>query len=79
MDIGAYEARTHFSHLLDDVAAGHRFTITKHGVPVAVLAPPGQGLHLGSRQDTLAALREFRRGITLGELELGALIAEGRR
>ena len=79
MDIGAYEARTHLSHLLDEVAAGRRFTITKHGVPVAVLAPPGPGPRMESRQDTLAALREFRRGATLGQLELSALIKEGRR
>jgi prevent-host-death family protein len=79
MDIGAYEARTHLSHLLDEVAAGHRFTITKHGVPVAVLGPPGPGLRTQSRQDTLAALREFRRGVNLGRLKLSALIEEGRR
>lgn len=79
MNIGAYEARTHLSQLLDEVAAGRHFTITKHGVPVAVLAPPGPGLRTESRQDTLVALREFRRGVSLGPLELRALIEEGRR
>ncbi len=79
MDIGAYEARTHLSHLLDEVARGRHFTITKHGVPVALLAPPGPGHPAESPQATLAALREFRRGLTLGELELDALIQEGRR
>lgn len=79
MDIGAYEARTHLSHLLDEVAAGRHFTITKHGVPVAVLAPPGHGLRRESREATLAALREFRRGVTLGQLGLSELIDEGRR
>jgi prevent-host-death family protein len=79
MNIGAYEARTHLSHLLDEVAAGRRFTITKHGVPVAVIAPPGPGYPPESRQATLVALREFRRGLTLGQLELSTLIEEGRR
>jgi len=79
MNIGAYEARTHLAHLLDEVAAGRRFTITKHGVPVAVIAPPGPGHPPESRQATLAALREFRRGLTLGQLELSTLIEEGRR
>ena len=79
MDIGAYEAKTHLSHLLDEVAAGRRFTITKHGVPVALLIPPGSGRPAESPQATLTALREFRRGVTLGDLELDALIEEGRR
>jgi len=79
MNIGAYEARTHLAHLLDEVAAGRRFTITKHGVPVAVIAPPGPGHPPESRQATLAALREFRRGLTRGQLELSTLIQEGRR
>ena len=39
--IGAYEAKTHLPRLLDEVAKGERITITKHGVPVAILVPPG--------------------------------------
>jgi prevent-host-death family protein len=37
--IGAYEAKTHLPRLLDEVASGESITITKHGVPVAVLTP----------------------------------------
>ncbi len=37
--IGAFEAKTHLSSLLDRVAKGERFTITKHGRPVAELVP----------------------------------------
>jgi prevent-host-death family protein len=37
--IGAYEAKTHLPKLLERVAEGERITITKHGVPVAVLEP----------------------------------------
>ena len=37
--IGAYEAKTHFSALLEKVEAGEEFTITKHGTPVARLVP----------------------------------------
>ncbi len=79
MEIGAYEAKTNLSHLLDEVAGGRRFTITKHGVPVALLTPPGPRRPAESPQATLAALREFRRGVTLGDLELDALIQAGRR
>ena len=38
--VGAYEAKTHLPRLLDEVAAGATITITKHGVPVALLVPP---------------------------------------
>ena len=37
--VGAFEAKTHFSALLERVAKGERFTITKHGAPVAYLVP----------------------------------------
>jgi prevent-host-death family protein len=37
--IGAYEAKTHLSELLEKVEAGEEITITKHGAPVAKLVP----------------------------------------
>lgn len=38
--VGAFEAKTHLSRLLEDVQRGKIITITRRGVPVAVLAPP---------------------------------------
>ena len=38
-EVGAFEAKTHLSALLDDVAAGETVTITKRGSPVARLVP----------------------------------------
>ena len=38
--VGAYEAKTHLPKLLERVLKGERITITKHGVPVAVLQSP---------------------------------------
>ena len=76
--IGAYEAKTHLPRLLDEVADGEPITITKHGVPVAVLAPatprPSR-----SAQEAIAALRAFRRTHALAGLSLRELIDEGRR
>jgi prevent-host-death family protein len=40
--IGAFEAKTHLSSLLERVAKGENFTITKHGKPVAHLVPVDQ-------------------------------------
>jgi prevent-host-death family protein len=37
--VGAFEAKTNLSRLLDEVAAGETITITKNGVPVAELRP----------------------------------------
>lgn len=76
--IGAYEAKSHLSRLLDEVAEGQIVTITKHGVPVAMLVPAA-GARRGSTRDVIAALRRFRRGKTLAGLALRELIEEGRR
>ena len=76
--IGAYEAKTHLPRLLDEVAGGEPITITKHGVPVAVLAPatprPSRSI-----QEAITELRAFRRTHALAGLSLRELIDEGRR
>ena len=37
--IGAFEAKTHLSTLLEHVSKGERFIITRHGMPVAQPVP----------------------------------------
>jgi prevent-host-death family protein len=39
MEVNVHEAKTHFSKLLQRVAAGEEITIAKAGVPVARLVP----------------------------------------
>ena len=39
-EVGAFEAKTHLSRLLDEVAGGETIYITKHGRRVAELRPP---------------------------------------
>lgn len=39
-EIGAFEAKTHLSRLLDEVSEGSTIYITKHGKRVAELRPP---------------------------------------
>ena len=76
--IGAYEAKTHLPKLLERVIKGERITITKHGVPVAVLQPP-----LPSRKTepgkVIAELRKFRDKHALDGLSIRDMIKEGRR
>lgn len=38
-EIGAFEAKTHLSELLDRVSRGHAYRITRRGKPVAELRP----------------------------------------
>lgn len=38
-EVSVYEAKTHLSRLLDRVAAGEEFIVTRHGRPVARLGP----------------------------------------
>jgi prevent-host-death family protein len=76
--IGAYEAKTNLPKLLERVIKGERITITKHGVPVAVLQPP-ESIRRTEPKQVIAELREFRRKHRLDGLSLRDMIEEGRR
>ena len=76
--IGAYEAKTHLPRLLDEVAAGEAITITKHGVPVAVLGPVFTRPTMTTSQ-AIAGLRVFRSEHPLQGISIRELIDEGRR
>ena len=76
--IGSYEAKTHLSRLLDKVSKGARFTITKHGVPVALLVPAESTSKFDPRH-VIQNLRTFRRNIRLRGLSLRDMVQEGRR
>ena len=77
-EVGSYEAKTHLPQLLARVAKGERISITKHGVPVAMLVPAAPG-RARAVAETVAALKEFRKSRRLGRLSLRELIEEGRR
>ncbi len=78
--VGAFEAKTHLSPLLDRVALGEEFTITKHGKPVARLIPATPPRPSPDLKQVLADLKELSRGNILGEgLTIRDLIEEGRR
>jgi prevent-host-death family protein len=77
MDIGAYEAKTHFSQLLERVENGERITITKHGRPVAVLVPP-EARRTRPVAEVIAEIRELRKGVRLNGLKIKDMIREGR-
>jgi prevent-host-death family protein len=75
--VGAYDAKTHLSDLLDRVARGEEITITRHGHPVARLVPVAD--HHATALQAAAELRDLRRGHRLGGLDWKVLRDEGRR
>lgn len=76
--IGSYDAKTRLPSLLDRVAKGERFTITKHGVPVAELVPVGHGHDPERVRRAIEGLRRFAKGRSLRGLRIKDLIDEGR-
>ena len=76
--VGAYEAKTHLSRLIDEVAHGERFAITKNGVPVAMLVPVPDSRKTDTRE-VIRQLKELRREVRLDGLSLREMIEEGRR
>jgi len=76
--VGSYEAKTHLPALLDRVAQGEQITITRHGVPVAVLAPP-PGAGKTDVSETIRNILESRKKRRLGGLSIRKMREEGRR
>lgn len=81
--IGAYEAKTKLSELLDRVERGESLTITRNGKPVARLVPTDQpAAPPGSVAEGLRALREDLRAQGVKPFtheEIVDLIRSGRK
>jgi len=75
--VGAFEAKTHLSTLLDRVARGEEVVITKHGKPVARLVSAAQ-IDRERVNDAFERLKLLRKR-TLGGLSWQALRDAGRR
>jgi len=76
--VGAYEAKTYLSRLLDQVKKGEKIGITKHGVTVAILQPPATAKKANTEQ-VISALRMFREKHSLKGISLKEMMEEGRR
>ena len=77
--VGAYEAKTHFSALLEKVESGEEITITRHGTPVARLVPIKKELTTAERRKVIEDWINRPDKPTLGGLKIRDLINEGRR
>jgi prevent-host-death family protein len=77
--IGAYDAKTHFSELLERVESGEEITITRHGSPVARLVPVKKKFTPQERREAIERIKKLSKGLSLGDLKIRDMIAEGRR
>jgi len=78
--IGAFDAKTRLSELLDRASKGETFQITKHGRAVGKLVPPDSTRDPKTIADAVKRLKQFRgtfKGLTVKELT--SLKHEGHR
>jgi prevent-host-death family protein len=76
--VGAFDAKTHLNELLQRASKGETIRITRRGVPVAKLTPPDAGEREDAR-NLVEAIRQLRKGATLGSTTIRELIDDGRR
>lgn len=86
--IGAFQAKTQFSELLDRVEQGEEVTITRHGKPVARLLPSAGALDEASqRRAAIARIEALSREIAernkgkplVTQVDIRAWREEGRK
>ena len=78
LTVGITEAKAHFSELLDGVEKGETITITRRGVPVAVVEPV-RGSQRRRVREAVARLEAIGKGKSLGGITIRELIEDGRR
>lgn len=78
IEIGSYEAKTRLPELLRGILMGKRYTITLRGEPVADLVP-AQGARSTDAIAAVEQMRELMRSFEpVKDVDIKALIAEGR-
>ena len=77
--IGIFEAKRHFLALLDRVARGEKITITRHGVPAALLVPVEEKEAKLTHREIVEGMRALRKGVKPGKIGVRDMVQEGRR
>jgi prevent-host-death family protein len=77
--VGAFEAKTHLSDLLDRVARGEKITITRHGVPAALLIPVEEKQVKPTHREIVEGMRALRKRVKPGKMPVREMVKEGRR
>ena len=78
--IGAFEAKTHFSKIIEKAEQGADFIVTKRGKPVAKIIPFKQELEMTRKEamDQLAEMRKLYKGKP-GSFNIRQAIEDGRK
>jgi prevent-host-death family protein len=77
--VGAFDAKTHLSALLDRVARGESITITRHGVPAAMLVPVEETGRKLTHEQIVEGMRALRKRVKTSAMSVRDMIEEGRR
>jgi prevent-host-death family protein len=77
--VGAFDAKTHLSELLDEVAKGETITITRHGIPAAMLVPVEGTPRKRPHREIVEAMRELRKRVKPDKMSVREMVKEGRR
>jgi prevent-host-death family protein len=77
--VGAFDAKTHLSALLDRVARGERITITRHGVPAAMLVPVGDAGGKLTHEEIVQGMRALRARVKPDPMSVRDMVNQGRR
>jgi prevent-host-death family protein len=76
--VKAFEAKAHFSDLLDRVARGEKITIAGFGAPVALLVPVEREESRLSHMEIVDGMRAMRKRVKPGNVSVREMVAEGR-
>jgi len=78
--IGAFEAKTHFSNILEKAEQGADFIITRRGKPVAKIIPFKKEPEITRKEalENLAEMRKIYRGKP-GSFNIREAIEDGRK
>lgn len=77
--IGISKAKTHLPELLNRVARGERITITRYGVPAAVLIPVEETQCELTHKEIVKRMRTLRKRVKPDQMSVREMIQEERR
>jgi len=78
--IGAFEAKTHFSQIISEVERGADYVVTRHGKPVAKIIPFEQKPTM-TRKEAFEKMKELRKNFRgePGSFNIREAIEDGRK
>lgn len=77
--IGIFEAKSNLGQLAQAAAEGEVVVLTRRGKPLAEIRAPRDELAQANSRQAIEALRAFRAGNLIGDIDIAALVTEGRR